>query len=156
EPLGVMPWPAHLQIGTGQLVVDTSFTVAVEGRDARLHRAVERFVEQLRNETGVGPLNLKLVSRPPAGLVIHADHVSKEIPELGEDESYSLEINPSGAKIEAPTTLGAMHGLQTFLQLLQTTADGFAVPAVSIQDSPRFPWRGLMIDVGRHFIPLAM
>ena len=47
-----------------------------------------------------------------------------------------------------------MRGLQTFLQLVQTTSAGFAVPAVSIEDSPRFPWRGLMIDVGRHFIPL--
>ena len=47
-----------------------------------------------------------------------------------------------------------MRGLETFLQLVQTTSDGFAVPAITIQDKPRFPWRGLMIDVGRHFIPL--
>ena len=47
-----------------------------------------------------------------------------------------------------------MRGLQTFLQLVQTSAEGFAVPAVSINDSPRFAWRGLMIDVSRHFIPL--
>ena len=47
-----------------------------------------------------------------------------------------------------------MRGLETFLQLVQTTSDGFAVPAIAIQDQPRFPWRGLMIDVGRHFIPL--
>jgi hexosaminidase len=52
------------------------------------------------------------------------------------------------------TTLGVMRGLETFLQLVQTTSDGFAVPAIAIQDQPRFPWRGLMIDVGRHFIPL--
>ena len=73
---------------------------------------------------------------------------------LGEDESYSLEITASGAKVTAPTLLGAMYGLQTFLQLARTTADGFAVPAVNIQDKPRFPWRGLMIDSPRHFIPL--
>jgi hexosaminidase len=47
-----------------------------------------------------------------------------------------------------------MRGLETFLQLVQTSSAGFAVPAVSIDDSPRFPWRGLMIDAGRHFIPL--
>jgi len=39
-----------------------------------------------------------------------------------------------------------------FLQLVETTGEGFAVPAISIVDSPRFPWRGLMIDVSRHFI----
>jgi hexosaminidase len=152
--MGIMPWPAHLQTGTGQLAIDASFTVAVEGREARLQRSAERFVDQLRAETGVGPLNIKLVSGGQGALVVHADHASKEIPELGEDESYRLDITSSGAKIEAPTTLGAMHGLQTFLQLLQTTPAGFAVPAVSIQDSPRFPWRGLMIDTGRHFMPL--
>ncbi len=52
------------------------------------------------------------------------------------------------------TTLGIMRGLQTFLQMVQTTSDGFAVSAIAIQDTPRFPWRGLMIDVSRHFIPL--
>ena len=47
-----------------------------------------------------------------------------------------------------------MRGLQTFLQMVQTTSDGFAVPAIAIRDQPRFSWRGLMIDVSRHFIPL--
>ena len=65
-----------------------------------------------------------------------------------------LKSTSSGARLNAPTTLGVMRGLQTFLQLVRTTSAGFAVPAVSIEDSPRFPWRGLMIDVGRHFIPL--
>jgi hexosaminidase len=76
------------------------------------------------------------------------------VQELGENESYSLEVSPAGVKLDAATPLGIMRGLETFLQLVQTTSDGFAVPAIAIQDQPRFPWRGLMIDVGRHFIPL--
>jgi hexosaminidase len=154
KPISLMPLPAHLQPAQGQLVIDPSFTVAVEGKDARLQRAVERFLDQLRTHTGMLPLDIKLVAEAPAGLVIHADHASKEIPELGEDESYTLEISSAGAKLNAPTTLGAMHGLQTFLRLVENTPNGFAVPAVSIQDEPRFPWRGLMIDVGRHFMPM--
>jgi hexosaminidase len=47
-----------------------------------------------------------------------------------------------------------LHGLQTFLQLVQITPSGFAAPSVTIKDQPRFPWRGLLIDVSRHFIPL--
>jgi hexosaminidase len=47
-----------------------------------------------------------------------------------------------------------MHGLQTLLQLVEVSPTGFATPALTIEDKPRFPWRGLMIDVSRHFIPL--
>jgi hexosaminidase len=85
---------------------------------------------------------------------MHTEHAGKEVQELGEDESYMLSITTDGARIEAPTPLGAMHGLQTFLQLVEVSPTGFAAPAVTIQDKPRFPWRGLMIDVARHFIPL--
>src|SRR5260370_10068878 len=75
---------------------------------------------------------------------------------LGEDESYSLEVTPTGAKLNAANPLGVLRGLQTFLQLVEVTPEGFAAPAISIQDQPRFAWRGLMIDVSRHFIPLEV
>ncbi|MGA9040092.1 MAG: family 20 glycosylhydrolase [Terriglobales bacterium] len=153
--LNLMPVPASLQMGTGQLVVDPSFTVGVSGnRDPRLQRAVERFLNDLRRQTGMLPLDMQVADASKATIVVSADRASKEVQELGEDESYSLEITAAGAKLTAPNTLGAMHGLQTFLQLVVNTPAGFAVPAVSIQDKPRFPWRGLMIDSARHFIPL--
>ena len=100
------------------------------------------------------PIDMKVTDSATATLVIQAAGGTKAVQELGEDESYRLDISNSGARLNAPTTLGVMRGLETFLQLEQTTSAGFAVPAVSIEDSPRFPWRGLMIDVGRHFIPL--
>ncbi|MGC1423792.1 MAG: family 20 glycosylhydrolase, partial [Terracidiphilus sp.] len=74
--------------------------------------------------------------------------------QLGENESYHLEVTPTHALLTAPNPLGAMHGLQTFLQLVTITPDGFSAPVVTIDDEPRFPWRGLMIDAGRHFQPL--
>jgi len=155
--LSLIPWPANLQVGSGQLPIDASFSVALTGhKDDVLERAEERFLTDLRRETGMGLLNMKMVSGPSATLVIHADHAAKDVPELGEDESYSLEIIPSGATLSAPNSMGILHGLQTFLQLVSATPSGFAVPAVSIQDQPRFRWRGLMIDVGRHFIPLEI
>jgi hexosaminidase len=153
--LNLMPLPAKAQTGNGQLAIDPSFSVSVTGyNDARLARAVDRFLDDLRHQTGMVPLDFKVAGQGLGTLVLHADRASKEIPELGEDESYSLEITSAGAKLNAPTPLGIMHGLQTFLQLVETTSAGFAIPAVSIQDQPRFIWRGLMIDVGRHFIPL--
>ena len=151
--LNLMPLPAGAQSGTGSLGVDSSFSVAFTGHtEPRLERAGERFLRQLARQTGL-PLALKPAKTGKATLVIQADHASKEIQEVGEDESYVLEVTATGAKLTAPTPLGAMHGLQTFLQLVDVSPGGFAAPAVTIHDQPRFPWRGLMIDSARHFIP---
>ncbi len=149
-----MPLPAGAQSGTGSLGVDSSFSVAFTGHtEPRLERAGERFLRQLARQTGL-PLALMPAKTAKATLVIQADHASREIQEVGEDESYVLEVTATGAKLTAPTPLGAMHGLQTFLQLVDVSPGGFAAPAVTIHDQPRFPWRGLMIDSARHFIPL--
>jgi hexosaminidase len=155
QQLNLMPMPASVQMQTGQLVIDPSFSVGISGHsDAQLQRGVERFLDDLRRQTGMPPLDMKVTNPAQAKLVVHCEHESKAVQELGEDESYSLEISAAGAKLDATTTLGIMRGLETFLQLVQTTSDGFAAPAITIHDKPRFPWRGLMIDVSRHFIPL--
>ena len=152
--LNLLPVPASVQAGSGSLRLDSSFSVALTGHtEPRLERAVDRFLHQLALQTAL-PLSFKPSKSAQATLVIHTDHASKEIQEVGEDESYLLEVSSAGVKLTTPTPLGAMHGLQTFLQLVDASADGFAAPAVTIQDKPRFPWRGLMIDVSRHFIPL--
>jgi hexosaminidase len=78
------------------------------------------------------------------------------VQQLGENESYRLQISADGVELDAPNPLGVMHGLQTFLQLVRVTPQGFTVPAVTIDDKPRFPWRGLMIDAGRHFITVPV
>ncbi len=153
--LALMPMPSSFQMGSGKLRIDPSFSTGISGHaDPVLKRAVDRFLGDLRRQTGMVALDMKVTDPAGALLVVHADHEAKAVLGLGEDESYSLLITPTGAKLDAATTLGAMHGLQTFLQLVETGPDGFDVPAVSIQDQPRFPWRGLMIDVSRHFIPL--
>ncbi len=153
--LHLMPWPAKLQMGSGQLAIDPAFSVALTGyKNPLLQRAVDRFLDELRRQTGMVPLNMKVSSGAAATLVIHTAQAAKAVQELGEDESYSLDVTNSGATLNAPNPLGVLRGLQTFQQLVSVTASGFAVPAVSIQDQPRFPWRGLLIDSGRHFIPL--
>jgi hexosaminidase len=150
----LMPWPSSVQIGNGALPIDSSFSVALSGHtEPRLERAVQRFLQQLSRETGFQSL-AKPVPAAKAILSIHTDHASKEIQELGEDESYLLEVTSAGAKLTAPTPLGTLHGLQTFLQLVEPGPNGFNALVVTIQDQPRFPWRGLMIDVSRHFVPL--
>ena len=153
--LTLMPMPASVQLGTGQLVIADSFTVAIAGaQDPRLQRAVELFLTNLRRQTGMSPLDMKVSDSAQAMLVVRADQANENVQELGEDESYSLDISSSAGRLNATTPLGIMRGLHTFLQLVETSSDGFAVPAVTIHDQPRFPWRGLMIDSSRHFIPL--
>jgi hexosaminidase len=154
--LNVVPAPASVQLGSGSLRIDGSFSVALTGyTEPRLDHAVQRFLQQFSRETGF-PLAGKAPTQPGATLVIHTDHGGQPIQDVGEDESYTLEVTPTAAKLTAATPLGTLHGLQSFLQLIEVSPEGFAAPAVTIQDKPRFPWRGLMIDVSRHFIPLEV
>ena len=153
-PFNLMPLPSSVQADEGSLRVDASFGVTLNGHtEPRLDRAVQRFLRQLSQQTGI-PAFANGAGSAKAILAIHTDHAGKEIQELGEDESYTLKISADGATLTAATPLGAMHGLQTFLQMVAVTPDGFATHAVTIHDQPRFPWRGLMIDVSRHFVPL--
>jgi hexosaminidase len=153
--INVMPVPATLKRGAGCLLVPQTFSVGISGyNEPRLDRAAQRFLRDLGRETGYF-LNDRLADAGHATLVILADHGSEPVQDLGEDESYLLDISSAGAKLTAPNPLGVMRGLQTFLQFVEVTPDGYAVPAVHIEDSPRFPWRGLSIDVSRHFITVA-
>jgi len=154
--LNLIPLPANVQSAAGSLKVDSTFSVGFTGyTEPRLERAGERFLRQLARQTGL-LLALKPSKTAKATLVIQTDRAGKEIQEVGEDESYILDVSTASARLRASTPLGAMHGLQTFLQLVDVAPDGFAAPAVTIQDKPRFPWRGLMLDSARHFIPLEV
>jgi hexosaminidase len=152
SPLDLMPVPAGVQTGSGQLPITPSFSVAITGpRDRSLDGGVERFTKQLSHLTGI-PLRPKQGSTPT--LTVHAEHGRDAVQKLGEDESYELTVSDTSATLSAVTPLGALRGMQTFLQLVTITPTGFAAPAVTIKDQPRFPWRGMLIDVSRHFIPI--
>ena len=79
---------------------------------------------------------------------------SNSYPNLGIDESYQLNFTSSHrASLFAKTYVGVIRGLTTFEQLQRQ--ETIPIP-MSIVDKPRFPWRGVMLDVARHFIPLAI
>jgi hexosaminidase len=158
--LRLMPWPASVKTtpSSPPLQIQTSFTVGLgNASDPTLRNAVEIFLTDLRRHAGSLPLDFNISDDPGnARLKVKSEHPSKPVQELGEDESYTLEVTSSGAQLNASTTLGVMRGLQTFLQLVEITPKGFAVAAAVIKDKPRFPWRGLMIDTGRHFMPVEV
>jgi len=154
KQVDVMPRPARIEIEDGSLPIAQSFSVTLTGyTDPLLRRAAQRFLHNLSCQTGI-PISEKLAASPDPTLLIATHHAGKPVPELGEDESYSLDVTNSGAKLSADTPTGILRGLETFLQLVKAAPDGFAVPALHVQDHPRFPWRGLTLDVSRHFMPL--
>ena len=153
--LALIPWPAHVTPTQGEFVVDGKFGIGYQGyNEPRLDRARQRFLVALSRETGI-PL-WREAKLNPATFTIRVAGPSAPVQKLGEDESYHLEVSPTKILLTAPNPLGAMHGLETFLQLVRTTPNGFSAPAVTIDDSPRFPWRGLMIDTSRHFMPVEV
>ena len=116
RPLSLMPMPASVQIKTGQLVIDPSFTVGVSGHsDPLVEHAVEIFLDNLRRQTAIPQLDMKIVDAAQAELIIHCERPGKAVQEFGEDESYALDISAAGAKLDSVTPIGIMHGLQTFL-----------------------------------------
>jgi hexosaminidase len=152
----LMPLPASLDLKGGQFTIAESFTVGIEGhRDPAIERMVQMFLADLSRRTGM-PMTNAVSDPKKATFVVQAEHGHKQPLELGEDESYDLEVSGSGISLHAPNTLGIEHGLQTILQLVQISNQGFAVPILTIHDQPRFPWRGLLIDVARHFMPIEV
>ncbi len=150
--LNLMPWPAHVTVGKGALTLERTLTIAVHGGDTRVARAVERFTTQLRRQTGV-PFDIQS-SADNGRIDIVCGGAGAAVQQVGEDESYTLTVDEHQARLAAPNPLGVLHGLQTLRQLVQAGEKGWIVPAVAIEDRPRFVWRGLMIDVSRHFMPM--
>ncbi len=153
--LNIMPLPLHATPGIGEFVLDPGFDIVFTGyTEPRLDRASQRFLDTLKSSTGLRRWPPAAPGEQRPQFVIHTLAASAPVQQLGEDESYHLEVTPSKVLLSAPNPLGILRGLQTFLQLVHPTPRGFAVQSITIDDQPRFPWRGLMIDSGRHFIPL--
>ena len=152
----LMPVPAQIRMGEGRLRIDRNFSfIQLSGyREPRLDAAAARLVEYVSRKTGI-PMNPGVAGQMPSpALIVYCDHASAPVQTAREDESYRLIVTPMGAKLDAPNPLGALRGMATFLQLVELDANGFSVPAVTIEDHPRFAWRGLMLDVARHWMPL--
>jgi hexosaminidase len=156
-PLNLMPLPASIKFHNERLAVDSSFKVATRGHtDARLLAAISRFMKRLEGRT-VLTLEPGLAQDDQmTQLIIHAQGPGKDIPSVSENESYRIDITRRQALLSAPTVVGALRGLETLLQLLDADRQGYFLPGVQIEDRPRFPWRGLLIDVARHFQPMEV
>lgn len=156
ESLNLMPWPQKVELKSGNFALNAAFKVNVTGQpNSRIFVAASNFLRRLDGRTGLFFKQGFVTATnefPNAQLQINCVKSGKI--GLYEDESYQLTIQSNAISINASSDLGAMHALETLLQLLQNNATSFYFPNVTITDMPRFTWRGLMIDAARHFQPV--
>jgi hexosaminidase len=146
----VLPVPAAVTPGTGTFRVEDGATIVVPSRDAAARNAAERAIETVARtrglrlrvaEGGAGAIRFVRTGKASAG-----------------DERYRLDVTTAGIRITAASDAGLFYGAMTLAQLLSPDAlhgDAVAVPAMAIDDRPRFAWRGVMLDVTRHMQPIA-
>lgn len=156
EQLNLMPWPQSIVVNDGNFALNKNFKVNITGNpNPRIFGGVTRFLRRLDGRTGIffeQGFITKLNEVSTASLQINCTKGGKI--GLYEDESYHLDIKQNQIIINATSDLGALHGLETLLQMLQSNNNSFYFPNSKVSDFPRFTWRGLMIDVSRHFQPI--
>ena len=156
DSINIIPQPVKLVPVAGRFVLPSQVTVVLNSKVQELNDAASRFATQLQTASGC---QVKIESdgktRPGAiHLVLNKTNDS----ELG-DEGYTLKVSSEGAFVHANRPAGLYYGIQTLLQLLPKEIESaslaplevWSMPNVEITDYPRFEWRGMMLDVARHF-----
>src|SRR5262249_1473052 len=116
----LMPAPAALRFETGRLTLDTSFKAAIKGyTDARLQAGLARALGRLENRTGLDLAGGLSEDAAGATLVVQCQDPGPAVPSVNEDESYALSVSARQAALGAATVVGALRGLETFLQLVE-------------------------------------
>ena len=150
----LMPVPKSVEATKGKFRIGNKFIASIrEKAPSRADEGVKRFLQRLDGRTGLNIADYPdKIHFPVDGLNVWLRRGAEL--KLHEDESYSIKITASRIMVEAETDFGALHSLETLLQLLSVDDEGYYFPACNIEDAPRFPWRGLLIDVCRHWQPV--
>jgi hexosaminidase len=156
--LNLIPLPTKVEVKQGKYRLTQEFEIAVTGNQhQRVYGAATRTLRRLDGRTGLffaQDFISGTDNNPDASFVIYCENPGKVV--FQEDESYTLSINTQQIVLNAPNDIGAIRGMETFLQLLSVDEEGYYFPVIEITDKPRFPWRGLLLDVGRHFMPMEV
>lgn len=142
----VIPLPASVEPGVGTFVLDADTRLVASGREAMA--VAEDLAARLARSRGFAPRVARAAGKGNA-IVFVLDRKAR----LSGDEAYTLDVTTRGARVVARAPAGLFYGAMTLWQL--ATADGqegaARIAAQRIVDAPRFAWRGLMLDVARHF-----
>jgi hexosaminidase len=148
--LHLMPLPVAAEIHAGSLDLRRGHTtVGVRCGDPRVARALVRFGRQLSQMRPRVPG----VRGGRAAFTVSCNRRVGAVQYPVEDESYSITVKPLELSLSAGTPFGVLRGLETILQLVERTDSTISIPSMTVEDRPRYPWRGLMIDVSRHWMP---
>ncbi|MGX5729292.1 family 20 glycosylhydrolase [Pseudoxanthomonas beigongshangi] len=141
--IALIPAPARLQANEGSFLLDAGTPLHAEGEAAR--RVAGRFADFLAAARGA---RLALSGPGEGGIVFALDPAAT----ASSPEGYRLDVTPAGIRVTAADERGLFYGAITLWQLAtQAPSLPARIPAVAIQDAPRFPWRGFMLDSARHF-----
>ena len=139
----VIPVPLKMEQGTGSFLLSekTKLYTNLQGGEAELW---ENYLKAL-------PVQLKEARMKDRKQMLFL-LITPKTTQLPSPESYTLSVTSQRIEIRATSGAGLFYGMQTLLQLMQPTSTGsYSVPSVEIEDTPRFAYRGLMLDVSRHF-----
>ncbi len=146
----LIPQPVEVQLNSGFYILSKTSKVSYNKPESR--DIAEMLLRKLNTATGFG-----LTANQGNRGAIQMNLNSTPDPELGK-EGYKLVSTKKGVVISANQPAGLFYGMQTLLQLLPKEIESsdvikmkWTIPSVKITDYPRFPWRGLMLDVSRHF-----
>jgi hexosaminidase len=140
DALNLMPWPQTVNLTNGVFALNKNFKVNITGNpNPRIFARTTQFLRRLDGRTGLF-FNQGFVTKinefPTAQLQINCSQPGKI--GINEDESYQLEIKSDKITINANSDLGAIHALETVLQLLQNNSNSYYFPTTTISDFPRF------------------
>lgn len=158
--ISIIPRPVTLERTTGNFNISKTTTIMVENPDDELIRVAIMFAERLKTAGGL-ILNVVETHEFSPGKNVILFTTTGADSSFGK-EGYQLSVSRNNVLIKAPTAAGLFYGMQTIFQLLPEQIEGSAlstdirwqIPCVEITDNPRFSWRGMHLDVGRHFVPV--
>lgn len=151
--ISVIPQPASIEIGTGSFVLPPAITI-ITGNNEDVKRIAGLLSKTITTATGK-QVAIKEGSGTTSKSIFLSLSADKSIPK----EGYRLKVAADGVSIIASDPAGIFYGVQTLYQLMpkeiagktNTSSVAWTIPYVTIEDHPRFGWRGLMLDVSRHF-----
>jgi hexosaminidase len=149
QQITLIPLPAELSLGRGQFKLEANLGHSFKNiATPKLESAIERFYSKLESKTGIG-----MARSESTKIILDCKNAGGYYPSIHDDESYHLSITKKNIRLTANSETGILYGLESILQLVKEEDGKWILPELELNDKPRYAWRGLMIDVCRHWIP---